>query len=909
MITSLQKTLLIAKFDSTASNTMQQAYDEHLRQLQKERDNEAIEEQRRREEELKKRAQIEEEQQRKERERLESLKKEEEYLRLLSEIRTNLKTDFLKTDQFYKEHCAGIVPINEYKEEKVKFVQCWFKSNNFKDIPDEEQAAAIASTSGHVQVVARAGSGKTLTIVNRAFFLQKHCHVAPDKILLLAFNKHAVNDIENKLKTMRDGEIPHVMTFHALARGLVHPKETILYDDPRSANQGLSSIIQDVIDDHLKSKIFYKQIRELMLTYFREDWLCIESGGYDKTEVEQLKYLRSLPSESLKGDYVKSYGEKVIANFLFEHDIPYMYEYDHGWDEFTEISYRPDFTIFKTKKSGIVIEYFGLTGEPDYDEQSNEKRLHWNAKPDWKFLEFNPDDIKQGNIENVLKSAIENEGFKCERLSEDEIWNRIEKRAIDRYTKTNTGFIGKCRKLEVDPDELADRIKRHTTISEAENQFLEIVQAFYKAYLERLTETNGEDFDGLMQRAINVIQNGQTVFERTNERMDLKSLNYIFIDEYQDFSFLFHRLTNAIRLQNPRALFFCVGDDWQAINGFAGSDLRFYEKFGNYFPSSERLYVATNYRSEKSIVDIGNELMSGYGKPAVASKQGNGQVLLVDLNDFKPSIREKERHLNDNLMPILLRLVKKEISVGSNVVLLSRTNASPRSIYSNYKIPVDNERGIKEYLKRLYEFLPKTRLNHISIDTAHKYKGLQKNTVIILDAVKQRYPLIHPMWFFSRILGDDLDKIQTEERRLFYVALTRAITKLIIITEGGRYSPFLKELIAKSRIKKINWSDFPMVRDEIGRLTVKVDNHNHREIKTLLSAHGYRWQPFPEEAWTRSFQSKDFSIDALKDTAWAKSAKGVGVTVVNEQGEAVAHYTVNGGNWSCIVDKLENIKC
>ena len=82
----------------------------------------------------------------------------------------------------------------------------------------------------------------------------------------------------------------------------------------------------------------------------------------------------------------------------------------------------------------------------------------------------------------------------------------------------------------------------------------------------------------------------------------------------------------------------------------------------------------------------------------------------------------------------------------------------------------------------------------ISISTAHKYKGLEKPMVIVLDAVARSYPLIHPDWAFSRVLGDSPEKITKEERRLFYVALTRAIEKLVIITDGRSKSPFLEEL-------------------------------------------------------------------------------------------------------------------
>ena len=196
-------------------------------------------------------------------------------------------------------------------------------------------------------------------------------------------------------------------------------------------------------------------------------------------------------------------------------------------------------------------------------------------------------------------------------------------------------------------------------------------------YLERLSATGEEDFDGLMQRAAKSIQNGQAIFERKSGKGDLVNIRYMFIDEYQDFSDLFLKLVDAIRTQNDRIEFFCVGDDWQAINGFAGSDLQFYENFHRYFTPSCELYISTNYRSSKSIVAIGNALMDGLGKPAESYKPDNGTILLGYLDEFKPSNRENERHNGDEITPAVLRLVSKLLATDKNVVLLSRKNTLP----------------------------------------------------------------------------------------------------------------------------------------------------------------------------------------------------------------------------------------
>lgn len=831
--------------------------------------------------------------------RLAKIKKEEQRKHTLSKIKLILAEDFLGADRFYKENCVRFLSNEDYRKEKIEFVQKWFKKYESRNMPDYQQAAAIASVNNNIQVIARAGSGKTETIVNRAFFLQQHCGISPQEILLLAFNKKAVEKMENDLRSMAEDRIPHILTFHALAYNLIHPGEELLYDDPRSEHQGLSQTIQDIIDDHLRSEQFYKRIRQLMLAQFRDDWELIVAGGYDMKPEDLLKYRRSLPRKSLKGEDVKSYGEKVIADFLFENDVPYLYERSF---ESGKKNLRPDFTILKSDNCGVVIEYFGLAGDLDYDEQSDWKRGYWGEKPEWTFLEFTPEHIKQSGVQKfreMLKTTLEKECIPCNQLSEEEIWNRVNEngRAISTFTKAIVTFIGKCRKLGLTPDTLADRIDRHVPQFKTEGLFVEIAKIFYCAYVERLTKVGEEDFDGLMQRAIKAIYDGGTIFERRNDKGDLKTLRYIFIDEYQDFSNLFHKLTESIRVQNPHVLFFCVGDNWQAINGFAGSDLKYFNNFNNYFKASQQLDVSTNYRSDKTIVDIGNALMLGHGKPAIAFNKSKGRVLLADIDDFKSSAWEKELHHFDKLTPMVLRLVAKETSSGRNVTLLSRTN---HIRYDNLR-GKEAHSGIKGYLKQLREYLPRQMRHRLSSDTAHKYKGLQDKVVIILDAVDRCYPLIHPLWFLFRILGDNKENIISEERRLFYVALTRAAEALIIVTERRKCSPFLEELIGKSEITKINWDIFPQVRSGENRLLVKVNNNNNIEIKELLNAGGFKYHSEPEYAWIKSYPRNGFSIDNLKNLPWAKAAKDIIVTIMNDQEKADVLYNVSNGNWICIV--------
>ena len=756
-----------------------------------------------------------------------------------------------------------------------------------------------------MQVVARAGSGKTATLVNRALFLQQHCGVAPDEMLLVAFNRKAAEEMQKRLDEGLQGSTPHVMTFHALAYALVRPDEAILFDE-EEGEQRQSRAIQDIVDHYLCDSNYYDQIRALMMAHFRADWAHIVSGGYDRTPEELLRYRRLLPQESLDGKYVKSSPEKVIANFLFEHDIEYKYEWNFRWNS---INYRPDFTIFTGENRGVIIEYFGLRGDPDYDAMSEEKRNYWRNNPNWELLEFFPDDLRNNGVEGfytLLKQELEACEIPCNRLSEEEIWCRIKDRVIYRFTIVAKGFINRCRKLSLTPEQLSEKVNNHDYASDVEERFLSLVQVFYKSYLERLQATGEEDYDGLMQKAAECVAAGETVFRRKSGTGDLKRIRYVLIDEYQDFSELFHRLMEAVQKQNPHARFFCVGDDWQAINGFAGSDLRFFQNFEQFFEDSHELPVATNYRSAKAIVNVGNALMRGQGTPAQAYKTMTGKVAIADLATFEPTPQEERENLGDNSTLAVLRLVNKSINDGKNVVLLSRRNGL--YWYVNYRDQLNPsiESGLDRFLGLLRARLPNELAEKVTISTTHKYKGLQKDVVIVLDAVPRCYPLIHSDLIFTRVFGDSIERVVAEERRLFYVALTRAVKELFILTKKDDFSPFLEDLERNIKLSRLVWSDYPPLKGKTEYITIRVGNQNGRgpeptmKIKDLLKDKGYGWNG---ETWSSTLLAEGFSVKKFANQPmWSDLADGIEVGFYDHLDNMVELYHVDGGQWRRVSD-------
>ena len=270
-------------------------------------------------------------------------------------LNTAMEQDYLGVDQVFPSwNHNGAVSQAEFELHRTAFVKRWLEQNAGVAL-DDEQAAAVATTDRNVQVVARAGSGKTRTIVARAIFLQKHCGVSPREILLLAFNVDAADSMKARLAEAVSTELPHVMTFHALAHAIVHPDEALIYDDASADQLGLSRAVQEVIDAHLRSPEHRARIRDLMLAQFRDDWEQIVEGHFELGIDEFLAYRRSLQRESLNGEFVKSFGERLIANTLFEHGVAYRYERNFHWGA---TNYRPDFTVLEPVP--VVIEYFGI---------------------------------------------------------------------------------------------------------------------------------------------------------------------------------------------------------------------------------------------------------------------------------------------------------------------------------------------------------------------------------------------------------------------------------------------------------------------------------------------------------------------------------------------------------------------
>ena len=249
-------------------------------------------------------------------------------------------------------------------------------------------------------------------------------------------------------------------------------------------------------------------------------------------------------------------------------------------------------------------------------------------------------------------------------------------------------------------------------------------------------------------------------------------LKYLIIDEYQDFTASYYQVIKAILKHNPVCKLICIGDDWQAINGFAGAQVEFFLNFKKYFPEAKILHLPVNYRCAKKIVEAaGNfmtaEYLNGRREHKITAARRNRAAIKII---YEKQIREIGRNgYFGKLGDILLRQTKKfRKKPDGKIAILVRCNKVFGLSLDYLRLQIAN--FLEQYGSKL----------KVEVSTIHKYKGKQADTVIVFPAVKKILPL----------KGNDPD----EEKRLFYVAVTRAQNELYFLTDAEEPSPYLAGL-------------------------------------------------------------------------------------------------------------------
>lgn len=731
----------------------------------------------------------------------------EHWARRHVEIQTQLDTllaayHFAQADALAHSATAFITPTT-YLTQKQAAIQHYFQHHTDYAI-NTEQANALAIPTPHLLVKARAGSGKTRTIVAKAALAIHHEALDPDQVLLLAFNKDAADEMATRLRTnFGYTNFVTARTFHSLAYQIVRPSQTIVMESTQEY------VLAQALEMAMTNRLYRLLAKAVRGTNAPDT--SIEAA---LNPAEYLAYRRSLRLITLNGDTVKSQGEKWIADFLFEHDISFQYERVHYLDG---QPYRPDFTLLLPTQPPILIEHWGVPttthddalifGGPltarDYRNLMHHKRYLFaaNALP---LIESSIDEMRAGRtaFEAALATKLAAHGIIVQRLSEAQIQQKLRRLHFPRLEQMLLQFIQRAKSRRLTP---ADTAQQLTTINRRDRHtrlFWQLAVRVYTLYQQLLTVAGKIDFHDLLDQAANLIDETQGQCHispaKAGRTIPLANLRWLLIDEFQDFSPAFTHLVAALRRHNPHLKLFCVGDDWQAINGFAGSDLTYFNTFTTTTPGAIETLLRTNYRSAHAIVDVGNKLMAKHGPTATPQPNAlPGQTDLYALdqlwihlappdNDhrFRPDKRKFDEGFKATRFIKFCWLFLNQVDPHQKIVILARTN----TLYGLSLSDVKDE---------LLRHLGKTYKDRLDVSTVHRYKGREADLAILADITQGAFPLIHTDTDLYAPLYPGVDlyaQTLAEERRLFYVALTRAKTRLCILTETHRQSPFLIEL-------------------------------------------------------------------------------------------------------------------
>jgi DNA helicase-4 len=238
--------------------------------------------------------------------------------------------------------------------------------------------------------------------------------------------------------------------------------------------------------------------------------------------------------------------------------------------------------------------------------------------------------------------------------------------------------------------------------------------------------------------------------------------------------------------------------------GFSGSDLDFFVNFHEYFDHPARTDLSINYRSCKSIVEAGAEIIK-YNKGAQIEKNtfaSNNAENLIKVYIYN----QKASHMYySQIAKHCVDSIKQYLDGGyeaKDILLLSRIGKNP--LMQNKLMEYANSLNVP------ISFDGNKNPNKIPFMTVHKSKGLQAKVVFLFNVVEGLYgfpcELENPDIFGSAVLSRRRDRYE-EERRLFYVALTRAMNDLIIYTKKGSVSKFIYELENKVTLCEFNNSN------------------------------------------------------------------------------------------------------
>lgn len=721
---------------------------------------------------------------------------------------------------------------------------------------DSQQREAIVVDEDAVKVIAGAGSGKTFTIQGKVKYLTEKRDVDPSEILAISFSNASVDDLKERIAEPID-----IKTFHKVGKDIL----TQYNQYSRPDTSALKRIIKRYLTKKaLKNEDISKKLIEFFSFYINvppsDDDIKYEGDLLDWQEGVDFSTLKrrfkNKQRETLNNEIVRSYEELYIANFLFIYGIKYTYEkiysypnknFEREFNKFKEFlfsfneeipdelknditkdllnltdifeeyeikDYLPDFYL---DDYNIYIEHFGLNRNCENHliggKSSEEyvKEMEWKRKVHKKYGTTLIETFSYYQSENRLLTRLaeklQAQGVEFNEIDYREVYRiLLENKTIKEWKdfivllktfielfKGNNYDENKFKEFYDYVGGLKDSFSKDRTIA-----FLKIVEEIYNDYEAYLLKIKKIDFNDMINKASDcIVKNG----------LDLP-YKYIIVDEYQDTSFTRYNLLRNI-CDSIGAKIMVVDDDWQSIYSFSGCDVNIFTKFDNFFDVCETRYIEKTYRNSQQLIDASSNFVmknpDQTRKELKSSKSLKYPIKLVNFdNDFDEILKFEL---------IIKNIINQSAFKNKKILILGRNNKDIFNLLKNFN--VENEYG-----KRKFEILgdeDKLRRNkfvkivyrespdvNIEYRTVHQSKGLECDNVILINLKnwKAGFPnkmVDDPVLNFVKRNGDSFS--YAEERRLFYVALTRTKNNVYLLSPYFKSSVFVQELKTDANVE------------------------------------------------------------------------------------------------------------
>ncbi len=653
---------------------------------------------------------------------------------------------------------------NTFVENQLEQFKSFFDTVESQPLTSSQRKACVINEKYNL-VLAGAGTGKTSTMVGRAGYLIHAGLAQPDQILMLAFGNDAAKEMRGRIEAKLHIDELSAKTFHSFGKEIIAHVEGVV-----------PSINKMAEDEHLKTHFVDEQFKRLMLdkeyqtrliTYFVRFAYPYKNPFSFKNLGEYNKYIRENDIRTLQGELVKSYEECEIANFLFQQGINYQYEANYkvntSGPDFR--AYQPDFYL---PDDDIYIEHFGVDEHdhtpPFIDQKKYLEGMHWkrqlHEKHQTKLIETYSYQKRQGNLLQTLETALIEANVTFNPVPNDELLATLEEFGqVSSFSRLLSQLLTLLKSALISIKQFISKAEQHDD-KERMLAAAYLFEPIFSAYQQHLTDTDTIDFDDMVAKAITYIESAQYQSPFT----------HILVDEFQDISASRARMIKALLAQHPDSTLFCVGDDWQAIYQFTGSDVSITKHFEEHFGTAATSVLDQTFRFNNKIGEVASKFITQ--NPSQIEKKmhsshlvDNAAVSLLKTSDSQQGVLAA------------LSLIKDRIDSKASVLILVRFKHDKPDI---------------NQLKRSHANLD------IKIMTVHAAKGKEADYVIVLGLQKGKFGFpsektSHPL--LEMLLPQAESYAYAEERRLFYVALTRAKHHVYLVSDANKASDFVRELI------------------------------------------------------------------------------------------------------------------